>query len=111
MAKEFAERFYNSSLWKKCRKAFISERISIDGGLCQVCKDVTGYIVHHKITLDATNIVNPDISLNFDNLMYVCKDCHDRFEGHGVGTKLKPLCVFDASGQPISLRDIDVLPP
>lgn len=34
--------------------------------------------------------------------------CHDKYEGHGVGhDRIKPLCIFDEEGQPISLRDID----
>lgn len=111
MAKEFAKSFYNGRGWKKCKTAFISDRIAIDGGLCQVCQEATGYIVHHKVMLTAANITDPDVSLNFDNLMYVCKDCHDEFEGHGVGTKVKPLCVFDEEGQPISIREIDIAPP
>lgn len=54
----------------------------IDGGLCEVCHERTGFIVHHKINLDSSNISQPEIALNHDNLMYVCKDCHDQFEGH-----------------------------
>ena len=35
-----------------------------------------GEIVHHKIPIDPTNINNPDITLNWNNLQYVCRDCH-----------------------------------
>lgn len=113
MAKDFAKGFYNSKKWHRCRDSYIGIRIQIDGGLCEVCKDKLGYIVHHKKTLTASNINDPDISLNHEMLMYVCKDCHDLFEGHGVGggSKVKPLCVFDKDGQPISLREIDISPP
>lgn len=45
---------------------------------------------------------------NFGNMEYVCKECHDLFEGHGLGNdKVKPLFVFDAEGQPVSMREID----
>lgn len=72
------------------------------------CHEEQGYIVHHKTTLTEDNIKDPEISLNNRNMMYVCKACHDRYEGHGVGhDKVKPLCIFDEEGQPISLRDID----
>ena len=74
----------------------------IDGGLCEECKQEQGYIVHHKIYLTEQNINNPLISLNPDNLKYVCKRCHDSYDGHGVGSKLK--VVFDESGQPIARR-------
>ena len=35
MAKEWAKSFYNGQKWKRCRNAFINERIGIDGGMCQ----------------------------------------------------------------------------
>ena len=56
MAKEFARAFYNSKRWKDCRRAYIAKRISIDGGMCETCHEVPGYIVHHKIELTPDNI-------------------------------------------------------
>jgi 5-methylcytosine-specific restriction endonuclease McrA len=35
-----------------------------------------GRIVHHKIHLDADNIGDPNVTLNWDNLELVCMDCH-----------------------------------
>lgn len=107
MAKEFAKTFYNSKRWIKCRQTYIKARIGIDGGLCEMCRDNTGYIVHHNILLTKENIQEYDISLNHAHLKYVCKKCHDLFDGHGVGSKVKPCCVFDSDGQPVSIRDID----
>ena len=107
MAKEFAKAFYNSGKWKRCKDSYIDERIALDGGVCEECHKNIGYIVHHKVTLTESNINDPDISLNHRLLEYVCKDCHDRFEGHGVGKKIKPLFDFDENGQPISRREID----
>ena len=54
----------------------------IDGGLCEVCHERTGFIVHHKINLDSSNISQPEIALNHDNLMYVCQDCHNVSHGN-----------------------------
>lgn len=109
MAKDWAKPFYNSSRWIKARDTYISDRIMEDGGLCEVCGKEPGYIVHHIINLTEENVKDHDISLNFNNFQYVCKSCHDEFEGHGAGGhgKAKALCTFDADGQPISLRDID----
>lgn len=78
MAKEFAKPFYKSAKWRKCRQSFIAHRISEDGGLCEICHDKTGLIIHHKEKLTPDNIDDPDIALNFDNLMYVCLDCHNK---------------------------------
>lgn len=80
----------------------------MDGGMCEECSSEQGCIVHHEVTLTPENIKNPDIALNHKLMKYVCKRCHDQYEGHGVGNKkVKPLCVFDKYGQPISLREID----
>lgn len=113
MAKEYAKPFYNSKKWKKCKESYIANRIMIDGGLCEECHEAAGYIVHHKINLTVDNIKDPDVALNHNYLEYVCKKCHDQFDGHGVGNKnkYKPLFAFDEQGQPISLREIDIVSP
>nr|DAI75605.1 MAG TPA: HNH endonuclease bacteriophage, HNH Endonuclease, DNA.52A [Caudoviricetes sp.] len=102
MAKAFAIGFYKSKKWQDCRQSFIAERMLVDGGLCQLCKERHGYIVHHKIMIDESNVNNPDVTLNHENLMYVCKKCHDNLPGHGIGCEPKKY-FFDESGmlQPI----------
>lgn len=85
MAREFAKIFYNSQQWKKCRSAYIAYRKSIDGGLCEVCHEKTGYIVHHKTELTPENINNPDIALGFGNLKYDCLECHNKEHNRNKG--------------------------
>nr|DAY73526.1 MAG TPA: NinG protein [Caudoviricetes sp.] len=101
MAKEFAKAFYNSKAWLSCRKAYISKRTMIDGGMCETCKENPGYIVHHKIPLTPENIKNPLVALNQDNLKFDCKDCHDREEAHAFVKRGLLRCSFDADGQPV----------
>lgn len=84
MAREFAKAFYQSKQWQKCRSAYIAYRKSIDGGMCESCHEVPGYIVHHKIHLTPENINDPDISLGFGNLKYDCHACHNA--EHGAAT-------------------------
>lgn len=111
MAKDFAKAFYNSRRWQQCKKSYIDQRVLHDGGMCEECRTNPGFIVHHRIILTEENITNPEVSLNHDNLEYVCKECHDRFEGHGVGHgRVKPLFVFDSDGQPVSMREVDSPP-
>lgn len=81
MSKEFAKAFYNSARWKKCRDAYIAKRKSIDGGMCETCHEVPGYIVHHKIKLTAYNINDPEITLDFSNMKYDCLECHNKEHG------------------------------
>lgn len=76
--KEFAKVFYRSRAWHECRDSFIKYRIAVDGGMCQQCHERLGYIVHHKIELNPTNINDADIALNHRNLEFVCLDCHNK---------------------------------
>jgi hypothetical protein len=109
MAQEWARPFYNSAEWIRTRELYIKQRLMEDGGLCEECHQNPGYIVHHKIVLTEQNVKDLNVSLNMKNLEYVCKDCHDSFEGHGAGGhgKAKALCRFDENGYPVSLREID----
>ena len=102
MAKEFAKAFYNSKAWQACRKAYIAERVLIDGGMCETCHEKPGYIVHHKIPLTVKNIHNPSVTLNHDNMKFDCKDCHDREETHAFVKRSELKCFFDANGQPVA---------
>lgn len=102
MAKDFAIDFYHSKKWRAARAAYIQKRILIDGGLCEICHDAAGYIVHHKIKLTAANINDPQIALNDTNFQYVCKKCHDAEHYADFYPKKSPKCCqFDGDGQPI----------
>ncbi len=74
--KEYAKKFYKSKQWQHTRQAYASSV----GGLCERCLAkglyVPGDIVHHKIYIDQVSINNPDISLNWNNLELVCRECH-----------------------------------
>ena len=76
MAKPWAEAFYKSRAWRNCRDAYVK---SI-GGLCERCLTKGLYvpvdIVHHKTYITPENINNPNITLSFDNLEGVCRNCH-----------------------------------
>lgn len=103
MAKPWAKKFLNSKAWESCRTGFIAERTRIDGGMCQVCHEQLGYIVHHKILLTPENINDPAITLDWSNLSYECKNCHDKHEGHGVKRRVCAVCAFDSDGNPIGI--------
>lgn len=75
--KPWAEKFYNSQSWKKCREAY---KKSVHG-LCEKCGEA-GEIVHHKIVLTPKNINDPTITLNFKNLRLECRSCHGFSHGN-----------------------------
>ena len=66
------DKFYHSTAWKKCREQIILSRYQ----LCEKCGR-KGTEVHHIIPLTDDNVDDPMISLNPDNLMLLCKECHD----------------------------------
>ena len=80
MSKEWAKAFYNSTAWKRVR-AYVIIR---DHGLCHECGHA-GYIVHHVKELTPSNVHNKHIALDPKNLVYLCKDCHNKI--HKVGVK------------------------
>lgn len=83
-------RFYRSSAWLLARQ----QKIAACNGKCELCGAV-GEEVHHKVALTAENINNPNVTLNPDNLIYLCKDCHNKEHERFVKSRVK----FDKSGQ------------
>ena len=87
MHEQFANRFYSSEAWKKCRAEFKKSK----GKLCESCL-AKGIInagskenplqVHHKVELTPENIDDPSITLNWDNLELLCDRCHKKEHGH-----------------------------
>ena len=81
MAKEFSKSFYKSKAWQRCR-AYVWKR---DGGMCVDCMAngiaTPGAEVHHIVELTPMNINDPSIALNPDNLITLCKSCHEQRHG------------------------------
>ena len=94
MAQSWSIAFYNSKLWKQQRR-FALQR---DGYSCRDCSS-RAEEVHHIIELTPANISDYDISLNLDNLVSLCFDCHQkRHKGEG---DLPNGFVFDENGHPV----------
>jgi 5-methylcytosine-specific restriction enzyme A len=53
--------------------------------------------VHHMILLTPNNIHDPNVTLNHDNLMALCKECHNSV--HGNGKPIRDDVMFDDDGQ------------
>lgn len=71
----FADEFYRSHEWRRCRKAYASKAI-----YCERCLKrgltVPGTEVHHKIRLTPENLKDPSVSMNWENLELLCDECH-----------------------------------
>ena len=81
------EEFYSSTAWKRCRAAY-KQKV---GGLCEDCLEKGLYtpaaLVHHMIPVDESNMNDPSITLNFDNLRAVCRFCHAKRHGARQGQR------------------------
>ena len=109
VARDFSYAFYNSQRWKDTRNAYMR----MGRGLCEPCLAAGRYtpavIVHHKVHLTPENIGDPSITLSFDNLERVCRDCHaaEHPEIYGGETECKMRVGFDADGNVVRLEDSD----
>lgn len=92
LAKEFAKKFYNSKQWKKCREAYIKSVY----GLCERCGK-PGEILHHKKYLTPENMNDSNITLGWDNLEYLCQDCHNA-EHHSKNEIIGNQYLFNEDG-------------
>jgi len=85
---EFAQSFYHTQAWKKCRDAYAKSV----GGLCERCLAkgliVAGREVHHKVYLTQDNIKDESITLNWNNLELLCHSCHEK-EHRRKGVRFK----------------------
>ena len=101
MAKDYAKKFYKSTAWLKCRASYIKSVY----GLCERCGS-PGHVVHHIQYITPDNVHDPDVTLNHDNLEYLCQDCHNR-EHHKTEEITRDGLTFDDKGQLIPA----VVPP
>lgn len=90
--RDFAREFYQSPQWRKARECYLKEHKYI----CEMCGGVAD-TVHHIQHLNPTNIHDPDVTLNRDNLMAVCRDCHAK-----VHTKNERRYTVDENGNVVS---------
>lgn len=110
MAREFAKPFYNSNAWKECREAYKKSIPLYRRGLCEQCykKGIheLGEEVHHKIWLTPKNINDPKVTLNHDNLILLCFECHRAIHMKRVKKQYK----FNENGELIPILEDDIPP-
>ena len=105
----FAKPFYKSASWQGARQV-VWDRAH---GLCERCMEngemKPADVVHHKVPLNPENVNDPDISLNPENLIALCHDCHTEVHQElGVGAmngrkEEEPRVGFDAEGNVVRL--------
>ena len=73
---DYAKTFYKSKAWQACRESYLKQK----HGLCEQCIKRGIYTpadtVHHVRHITPDNITDPSVTLNPENLMALCRDCH-----------------------------------
>ena len=92
------KQFYKTKAWQRARRSFIQQRMAVDGGICEICHEEPGLIVHHyKVWLDDNNCNDPEISLNEENFQYVCLVCHNKEKDPRLATPGR--CRYGPNGE------------
>lgn len=106
--------FYNSKLWKTCKNE-VWLRQNLMCGICGKPVYVNGIsdwipkenrrtgIVHHIEHLTDHNVYDDNISINIDNLIGVCKECHEK--QHHTDIAKRSNVDFDDDGNLISRKE------
>ena len=66
-------RFYRSAAWQQARLI----KITSSNGRCELCGGI-GEEVHHSIHVTPANVNDSEITLNQENLVLLCKECHNK---------------------------------
>jgi len=83
-------RFYRSAAWQQARLI----KITSANGRCENCGGV-GEEVHHIVYVTPSNVNDIKVTLNQDNLILLCKECHNN-EHKRFNNSEK--CIFDTEG-------------
>lgn len=97
MAQKFSKPFYNSAAWIKTARMIREQHFH----LCQIC-GAPAKEVHHIKFLTPDNIGDTSITLNPDNLVLVCYDCHNYIHQRGGNPDARRI-LFDDDGNPVNV--------
>jgi len=93
--KEYAKNFYKSKSWQKVSRIYMASKNYI----CERCGGI-GEICHHKKYITPKNINDLEVTLNFDNLECLCRDCHNKEH-----TLKHSRIIFDGDGNCIDVKE------
>lgn len=98
-------RFYRSKAWREVRQAVIDRQFNICAD-CLANGDLSPIDeVHHLTFLTEENVGDPNVSLNPDNCVGLCTNCHNKRHERGFkGTHGASRVWFDENGVPHSKR-------
>ena len=89
MARPLLNAFYCSKEWKNVRL----QKMLDAGYRCEKCGGIAEE-VHHKIEITESNVHNLNITLKKENLIALCKECHNKEHKRFKKSQIK----FDEKG-------------
>ena len=113
MAREFARALYKSKEWERLRSRCMARPVTLPDGrvcppyMCERCFErrnrlVPAEICHHIRFVTPLNVHDPSVTLNADNIMRVCRDCHARIH---YPNDYRPRVIFGADGKVVDSAD------
>lgn len=104
MAKQSLKHFYNSKEWIRLANHIRKKYCYI----CQECNKPNSSEVHHIKYVTDTNVTDPAITLNENNLTLLCRECHNK-----VHNRFRPIrhaaegrrVMFDSEGNVVGLSE------
>ncbi|NMK38210.1 HNH endonuclease [Megasphaera elsdenii] len=91
--------FYCSAKWTKLADLYRKSHFYI----CEKCGAPNSFEVHHVKELDTINVDDPTVSLNTDNLILLCHDCHNRIHHRFTSKQSKREYRYDKYGHVVSV--------
>lgn len=112
MAREFAKPLYHSARWLHLQKLAMERTETTTGsvppGMCERCYEhgllKPAKVVHHITHVSPENVGDPSVTLNLDNLMRLCQECHAAVHSSNPDQG-PPRCGFDENGNVVFRED------
>jgi 5-methylcytosine-specific restriction protein A len=86
--RELRQKYYNTTEWKKLRLLYLKEH-----PLCEECLNegrvTTAEDIHHKNSPFKNGECNKNLFLDYNNLMALCKLCHNKKHNPNQGPKVE----------------------
>ena len=99
--------FYSSTRWLRTRDDYLS----CVHYMCEECGKPAQQVHHIEPLEECDYFVNYEKCYGFDNLRALCRDCHNKQEGHFLDGKGSKQAIADGFAVDMVTGDVVALPP
>lgn len=104
--KKVGHPFYGRGKWRSVRDAYLRTVHYV----CELCGKPAEQVHHKEPLKEGDYFVNYEKCYGFDNLQALCRDCHNKMDGHFLAGKGKQL-VADGYHVNMITGELEVMPP